>query len=374
MSKKKWFEDASTKLRELLEGPELDRIDGSEYLLDYIKDCDTEEYPELDFGDDDEELERIVRGKIEEFEDWLRINAADWIYFGKGYRWQNRKTKTKAKRRVVVTEPESINEEELKVLHKTISQLKPDDIHELDLLYQKLLNGPELPKIAECAYRIAMLKSESKEYNYYDQAAAWESAGEKGLEAGRPRAHESFYKAAEIYRSKMIHDKSAQMFEKSVNEVSKVDISKPWKFDAIRNARVQYEWAGDTNSASRMYVEESNMELASAEYPKKAFLFSYKILCNYGESPFRVAAFAVVLILGCALIYTCVGIASSGPDKDIKSFFVSLYYSVVTFTTLGYGDYSPVNFYARFFSALEAVLGLLLTSLFLVTVVRKYSR
>ena len=72
--------------------------------------------------------------------------------------------------------------------------------------------------------------------------------------------------------------------------------------------------------------------------------------------------------------YSINGIYSSSANGVIDSFTTCFYFSVVTFTTLGYGDFSPVNAFTRLISSSEAICGLLLTSLFMVTVVRKYAR
>lgn len=51
--------------------------------------------------------------------------------------------------------------------------------------------------------------------------------------------------------------------------------------------------------------------------------------------------------------------------KEPLSFVQSIYFSVVTITTLGYGDIVPVNDAARILTALEALLGLLFIGLYL---------
>ncbi|MDN6869875.1 potassium channel family protein, partial [Aeromonas caviae] len=50
-----------------------------------------------------------------------------------------------------------------------------------------------------------------------------------------------------------------------------------------------------------------------------------------------------------------------------------LYYSVVTFTTLGYGDFTPVGL-SRIFAAFEAFTGSFTLALFVVVFVKKMTR
>ena len=105
--------------------------------------------------------------------------------------------------------------------------------------------------------------------------------------------------------------------------------------------------------------------------------------CGYGEKPIRVIGFSMILILLFATLYFVVGLSASGelirfnPQwgfiDNLHSYFSSLYFSVVTFTTLGYGDLVPVGF-ARTLAALEAFLGSFTLALFVVVFVKKMTR
>lgn len=67
-----------------------------------------------------------------------------------------------------------------------------------------------------------------------------------------------------------------------------------------------------------------------------------------------------------ALIY--LGIPDSQfriPDGGTTDFSGWLYYSIVTITTLGFGDYTPMGHAAQWFTALEVMLGLIVIGFFL---------
>lgn len=83
-----------------------------------------------------------------------------------------------------------------------------------------------------------------------------------------------------------------------------------------------------------------------------------RIVMGYGEKPLRVVGNAVCAILGYAIVYYFLGAISE------KTFLASLYFSIVTFTTLGYGDIAPHG-YMRLIAASEALVGLLLSGLFI---------
>ncbi|CCN46366.1 putative Pentapeptide super family protein [Vibrio nigripulchritudo MADA3029] len=105
------------------------------------------------------------------------------------------------------------------------------------------------------------------------------------------------------------------------------------------------------------------------------------LFCGYGESPIRVVMFSVCLIFMCALAYFFLGTTASNPiypdvhgyKATFLEFLNALYFSVVTFTTLGYGDISPIGL-ARFIAAFEAFLGSFTMALFVVVFVKKMTR
>jgi len=107
------------------------------------------------------------------------------------------------------------------------------------------------------------------------------------------------------------------------------------------------------------------------------------LFCGYGEAPVRIVGISVLLILICATLYTFTGLSyqgetiaydSSKPFSENFSLFLScLYYSVVTFTTLGYGDFTPIGI-SRAIAALEAFTGSFTIALFVVVFVKKMTR
>lgn len=107
------------------------------------------------------------------------------------------------------------------------------------------------------------------------------------------------------------------------------------------------------------------------------------LFCGYGEDPFRVISFSWLLIFISAIFYYIFGLRFTGEfqvfslqssvEENVIFFFECLYYSVVTFTTLGYGDFIPVG-YSRIVAALEAFTGSFTIALFVVVFVKKMTR
>ncbi|MCE2570198.1 ion channel [Motilimonas eburnea] len=130
-------------------------------------------------------------------------------------------------------------------------------------------------------------------------------------------------------------------------------------------------------------------ELTMRRYQMPLFSFSrlfsktVDLFCGYGEEPIRVVLFSLLLIIASAIFYFFFGISFAGDivafdhQADLLTngiaFLECLYYSVVTFTTLGYGDFTPVGL-SRGMAAIEAFTGSFTLALFVVVFVKKMTR
>lgn len=102
-------------------------------------------------------------------------------------------------------------------------------------------------------------------------------------------------------------------------------------------------------------------------------------LFGYVERPIRVLVAAVLVILLCALFYSS-DYANvtyrTNPDYYDFDYIDGLYFSTVTFTTLGLGDVYPAAGHGitRIIAGLEAITGAFLMALFVVCLSKRYSR
>lgn len=130
------------------------------------------------------------------------------------------------------------------------------------------------------------------------------------------------------------------------------------------------------------YYREKLMEAKCNWKDKKYFKWISNMFLNlvagYGERPLRVLIWWVGIILGYAFIYYFYNGISIRIANNINSynpkFLEALYFSVVTFTTLGFGDLAPKPGFFQLFASFEALLGAIFMAMFIFVFARKMIR
>ena len=141
----------------------------------------------------------------------------------------------------------------------------------------------------------------------------------------------------------------------------------------------------------RYYLQEKDLRRRVAwvrsHYGRAARLEAARWVTHYGTSPSRVIASSFMLIVACAFLYPFTdgirepatdmvityrsgGPTEMAPRRLLSTLFVSLYFSVITFGTLGYGDIQPVGTAARALASIESLLGALLLALLVYVLTR----
>lgn len=135
---------------------------------------------------------------------------------------------------------------------------------------------------------------------------------------------------------------------------------------------------GRYREASWASFKEKTMEkiqLGKNKNPAYIPMALMGLLSGYGEKPNRVILSSAAIILMYSIIYYCQNaVAISYSSVKNYSIWDYIYYSIVTFTTLGYGDLVPkAHTGYRLLAGSEAFIGAFMIGLFVFTLSRKYS-
>lgn len=122
--------------------------------------------------------------------------------------------------------------------------------------------------------------------------------------------------------------------------------------------------------------------------------------CGFGERPYRTLKLCLYLILICSFLYLFLGIDNNkqpilylGIYRNLDSifpngytiknvtawgfisdYFTSVYFSIISFATIGYGDYSPLTPLSKALVCLQAMISVILVAVFTGTIIRKSFR
>jgi hypothetical protein len=118
------------------------------------------------------------------------------------------------------------------------------------------------------------------------------------------------------------------------------------------------------------------MRRKGAQKKERFWLSLYKAIAGYGERPQNTAAVSAFIVFLFAFLYGAsdyLHYSIENPCLQQKVIDV-VYFSLVTFTTLGLGDIAPVTTLGKVLICFEAVIGAFMIAVFVVVFVRKMSR
>ena len=178
--------------------------------------------------------------------------------------------------------------------------------------------------------------------------------------------------------------------------IRQTDTTNAQKADQFRILKEDFNASGQYDDEDKAYVEFKRFELMS--YKETALknkknkavvygnVFFQKLIFDkmglYATNPIRVLASLFVVYLFFSFLFFILPFIGGGEIRNglapenieaMPSFFLSLYYSAITFFTIGYGDYFPYG-PMRWVAAAEGFCGVFMMSYFTVAFVRKILR
>jgi hypothetical protein len=145
-----------------------------------------------------------------------------------------------------------------------------------------------------------------------------------------------------------------------------------------RRAAAAYENCGLFAEARQltygvMYLRMRRARELRLSLLQRVELFLYWLVAGFGHRPLRLVGTALVMVFLYGLLYWAVG-GAVGPDgQGPAGLFDSVYFSGITFATVGYGDFVPAP-HARLIALTEGFVGAFLMSFFVVVVARRLAK
>lgn len=155
-----------------------------------------------------------------------------------------------------------------------------------------------------------------------------------------------------------------------------------------RTISTKFENNNLLNYAGEYYYLHRKTERKILKGKDKIKSYIFWMVCGYGERPTYALITSIELVLIFAIIYMFTGLSINGliinyseipvyklaymPNLN-SDFFKSLYFSITTFTTVGYGDITPIG-WSILLSGIEMLLGVTMVGLWTATLARKITR
>ncbi len=142
-------------------------------------------------------------------------------------------------------------------------------------------------------------------------------------------------------------------------------------FRMYRRAVAAYEHCGLFEEARRLSYRLMRLKLSRAGELRLSLLlrlelFLFWAVTGFGFRPLRVLGFSLASIVAYGLVFRITdGVVTPGETPRTAGFWECLYFSGITFSTVGYGDFVPAP-HMRFVALTEGALGVFCIGFFVV--------
>jgi hypothetical protein len=251
-----------------------------------------------------------------------------------------------------IQKPEITLNEAMNFIHDRKDQKK---IREIESFFTKKLRAQKGMLEQECQYLFYLICAKLKKHNFFETP-------------DMQKIRKQFIKkAAEL------EDHMRSNYKKS--EKTKLD---QMQIDAFYKTMEHYFGALEEHYESRHFVDGKEIfQVWKMKFRKRNFQVTgqswvlywlYEKTSMYGTSMGRWFFTSVVTIILFAILFAVIDVFQD--DKIIDTFsaghwFDYFYYSIVTFTTLGYGDILPITMLQKIAVSIEVIVGYVMLGLFM---------
>lgn len=158
-------------------------------------------------------------------------------------------------------------------------------------------------------------------------------------------------------------------------------------YKIYKSVSLKFKANGLLNSSDEYYYLAKCIEFKGLEGNYKFKSAIFWLLCGYGERPTFALITSLEIVILFAVLYMITGLNIGGDiisyneimsnginfNSVNNAFMNSIYFSIVTFTTVGYGDITPIGM-SVFLSGIEMLLGVTMVGIWTATLARKITR
>lgn len=374
-------------LKSVLEESDKSSLNDLETLIEFLEDNPPLELEDANSDYAREEIERLAASDLKSLKTKLQETENTWLTIDNG--------------KFILKPAPQIQS----VLSNLRQNLSSEEGTLLDLHYDEFgyverkailsLYKHKIRKFGTFDEKYNALKAVYNSYEYteeidYNYTTLLQDISELSSQGEKKDTYKYYEDSAKHFRKKYEHEESAKQFKlaKDAAESFLIDTKNLDSTDIenlkvllrlTRSMRIQFELAGDELCASQAFLDENKLGRRVLGKSERSWIHLISDNC---QNPWKVAISSLILIFIATFIFSLSGITSLNMEQSLflgeKEWYLvlwdSFYFSVVTFTTLGYGDFSPGDGFSRLVANIVSVLGLLFSSLFLVTLVRRYGR
>jgi Ion channel len=213
-----------------------------------------------------------------------------------------------------------------------------------------------------------------------DAVQAFQAAVHIAEEQDEARAVQEFLKAATIaekahewYLAAVALQRVGDYLCKSGHQL---DLERALRL--YRRAEAAYEHCGLFGEARELsgrvlYAKMRHARLLGVSLPARLELFFFWATSGFGVRPLRVLGLGLFFVVFFGILFWAIGGVVQAGTRQTAGLWESLYFSGVTFATIGYGDFLPVP-RARSLALAEGVLGVITMSYFVVVLANRLGK
>ena len=122
---------------------------------------------------------------------------------------------------------------------------------------------------------------------------------------------------------------------------------------------------------SEVYRKRKQIIFSNAEYRRTLPQFGWQLTLRVLFYSSTIATLLIVTLTTTFIAAFCIWVVEREYNAGLRNFWNTVYFTTITMTTIGYGDYHPTQVWGRITAVLQGVIGILIVTIFSGVVINK---